>query len=312
MTETQSTTPLYSDEVNLAEVVRALEEGRWSIFILTVIISLSTTFVAMVLPDIYESKALLAPKSNGGDAGLSKLASQYSGLASLAGINLEGLGNEGLSKSSLAQEKIKSLAFFSEHLYEDVVVDLMAVKFWDPTSGGIRYDEDIYDSLNRKWVREVDFPKRIKPSAQESHEKFLEVLSVTEDQASGLIELVVEHESPIVAQYWVQIVLDRVSEELRKNDILEAEESINFLKDQREETSLVSLDEIFAQLIEEQTKTIMLARVSRNYVFDVIDPPVVSEFKSKPQRVLISVLGAILGSVLGVVIVLIRYFTRSK
>ena len=53
----------------------------------------------------------------------------------------------------------------------------------------------------------------------------------------------------------------------------------------------MSLDEVFAQLIEEQTKTIMLANVSKDYVFDVIDPPVAPELKSKPSRAVICVLG---------------------
>ena len=85
-----------------------------------------------------------------------------------------------------------------------------------------------------------------------------------------------------------------MSEDLRSKDILEAEESIKFLEAQREKTSLVSLDEVFAQLIEEQTKTIMLANVSKDYVFDVIDPPVAPELKSKPSRALICVLGTLL------------------
>ena len=55
-------------------------------------------------------------------------------------------------------------------------------------------------------------------------------------------------------------------------------------------------NEVFAQLIEEQTETIMLANVSKDYVFDIIDPPVVPELNSKPPRALICVLGMWLGA----------------
>ena len=100
-------------------------------------------------------------------------------------------------------------------------------------------------------------------------------------------------------------IFDRKTSERRK-------ESIKFLEAQREKTSLVSLDEVFAQLIEEQTKTIMLANVSKDYVFDVIDPPVAPELKSKPSRALICVLGTLLGGMLGVVVVLIRHYGRQQ
>ena len=132
----------------------------------------------------------------------------------------------------------------------------------------------------------------------------LNLVSISEDKQTGLISVSVEHESPDIAKQWVELMVSRVSEDLRSKDIREAEESIKFLEAQREKTSLVSLDEVFAQLIEEQTKTIMLANVSKDYVFDVIDPPVAPELKSKPSRALICVLGTLFGGMLGVVVVL--------
>jgi len=69
---------------------------------------------------------------------------------------------------------------------------------------------------------------------------------------------------------------------------------------------------VYTQLIEEQTKTIMLANVSKDYVFDIIDPPVVPERKSKPSRALICVLGTLLGGMLGVVLVLVRHYARTE
>ena len=108
------------------------------------------------MPNIYQSTAILAPKSDGGTGGLSRLASQYGGLASLAGINLGGLGGDGMSKPAIALEKMKSLSFFKLHLYEDLLVDLMAVKSWDRNARRLIYDNEIYDVASNKWLREVD------------------------------------------------------------------------------------------------------------------------------------------------------------
>jgi len=187
----------------------------------------------------------------------------------------------------------------------------MAVESWDPGSGKLSYDHDIYDSVSDKWLREVDPPFRKRPSSQEAHEVFVESVSVSKDKQTGLISVSVEHESPDIAKQWVELMVSRVSENLRSKDIREAEESIKFLESQREKTSLVSLDEIFAQLIEEQTKTIMLANVSKDYIFDVIDPPVAPERKSKPSRALICVIGTMLGVIIGLLLVLALHYSKS-
>jgi uncharacterized protein involved in exopolysaccharide biosynthesis len=311
MSELQSDYSHADDEIDLRELFQVVWEGKALIAIVTGLAAIISVVVALSLPNIYQSSAILAPKSGDGTGGLSRLASQYGGIASLAGINLGGLGGDGMSKPAVAIEKMKSLSFFKKHLYEDLLVDLMAVESWDPSTRQLMYDVEIYDIAAKKWLREVGPPRQAQPSDQEAHKAFLELLSVSEDKKTGLISVSVQHQSPDIAKRWVELMVSRVSEDLRSTDILEAEESIKFLEAQREKTSLVSLDEIFAQLIEEQTKTIMLANVAKDYVFDVIDPPVAPELKSKPSRALICVLGTLLGGMLGVVVVLIRYYGRQ-
>jgi uncharacterized protein involved in exopolysaccharide biosynthesis len=299
------------DEIDLRELFHVLWNGKALITMVTGLAAIISVSVALSLPNIYRSTAILAPKMDGGTGGLSRLASQYGGIASLAGFNLGGLGGDGMTKPAIALERLKSLSFFKQHLYEDLLADLMAVESWDPSARQLMYDDEIYDIASNKWLREVDPPRQSQPSDQEAHEKFLTLLSVSEDKQTGLISVSVEHQSPDIAKRWVGLMVSRVSEDLRSKDIREAEESIKFLESQRKKTSLVSLDQVFAQLIEEQTKTIMLANVSKDYVFDVIDPPVAPELKSKPSRALICVLGTLLGGMLGVVIVLIRHYGRQ-
>ena len=68
------------------------------------------------------------------------------------------------------------------------------------------------------------------------------------------------------------------------------------------------MQSVFYQLIEEQTKTLMLAEVSDEYVFKTVSPAKVAEEKAKPMRALIVILGFMLGGMLSVIIVLIRHF----
>ena len=50
----------------------------------------------------------------------------------------------------------------------------------------------------------------------------------------------------------------------------------------------------------------MLAKVSEQYALTVIDPPLIPEKKSKPNRALICILGTLLGGMLSVLIILVR------
>ena len=300
-------TEAFDDEIDLKELFLVLWNGKLVVTLITGFAAVCAVLFALWLPNIYESKALLAPKGEGGAGGLAGLARQYGGLASLAGINIGGGGGES-SKSMMAQQKIQSLDFFTRHLYEEIVLDLMAVDHWDAASGALVYNSDVFDTKSQTWLREASFPRQAKPSAQEAHKAFLEVLSLSEDKKTSLVTIAIKHQSPMVARAWVALIIEAVTEELRGSDVEEAQGSIAFLEQQRTQTSLVSLDEVFAQLIEEQTKTIMLANVSKDYVFNVIDP----ELKSEPKRALICILGTFLGGMFGVLLVLVRHYAFGK
>ena len=149
------------------------------------------------------------------------------------------------------------------------------------------------------------------PTVQQAHRAFLESLSISENKQTGLTTVSIEHQSPDVAQRWVELMVTRVSEDLRSKDIQEAEDSIEFLEKQREMTSLVALDEVFTTYRGETT-TIMLAHVSKDYVFDVIDPPVAPDLKSRPSRSVVVVIGSLLGGILGLIIQAGRHFKPHK
>jgi len=304
-------TEAFDDEIDLKELFLVLWNGKLVITLITGFAAIGAVLYALSLPNIYESKALLAPKGESGAGGLAGLARQYGGLASLAGINIGGGGGES-SKSMMAQQKIQSLDFFTRHLYEEIVLDLMAVDHWDAASGALVYNSDVFDTKSQTWLREASFPRQAKPSAQEAHKAFLGVLSLSEDKKTSLVTIAIKHQSPMVARAWVALIIEAVTEELRGSEVEEARGSIAFLEQQRTQTSLVSLDEVFAQLIEEQTKTIMLANVSKDYVFNVIDPAVVPELKSEPKRALICILVTFLGGMFGVLLVLVRHYAFGK
>ena len=297
----------YDDEIDLRELFSVLWQGKISIIIGGFLGAILSVGYALSLPNIYTAEAVMAPKAEG--SGLSGLAGQFGGLAGLAGISL---GGGEASKTQIALETLKSRSFFAEYMYEDSLVALMAAVGWDRESGKIIVNKKIYDPLSQQWVRDAQLPFKKKPSVQEAYEVFRGHLVVAEDKKTSFVSLKVKHYSATVARDWVLAIIGGIEASVREKEVREAERSILFLKAESSENSLISLNEVFASLIEEQTKKIVLANASEEYVFEIIEPPVAAELKSEPKRSLICILGTLLSGMLSVLFVLIKYYAFKK
>jgi uncharacterized protein involved in exopolysaccharide biosynthesis len=291
------------DEIDLRELFRVLWEGKWLIGSIAFAATAIAVIISLMLPNIYRAEALLAPNEQEAVGGLSALAAQYGGLASLAGINI----NSGsTNKTEFGLEVLKSRKFISEFIERrGLLVPLMAAKGWDAETGDLRIDSDDYDMVSGKWVRDVSPPRKTIPSSQEAHEEFVDILSVSQDKNTGFVTIAIEHYSPIVAKQWVDWLVDDLNSSIMRHDVARAEQAIEYLNKQIDNTSVANLQNVFFSLIEEQTKTVMLAKVSDEYLLNTVDPAVRPEEKAKPKRALIVVLGAFFGFLIGVFLTLL-------
>ncbi|MDG2289097.1 MAG: Wzz/FepE/Etk N-terminal domain-containing protein, partial [Woeseiaceae bacterium] len=192
---------LYDDEIDLRELFRVLWAGKWLIGGISFAAAMIAVAFALSLPNIYRAEALLAPNDSQGTGGLSALAAQYGGLASLAGINL----NSGSAdKTVFGLEVLKSRKFISGFIERhDILVPLMAAEDWDAESGELKIDPRVYDVATDRWARDARPPRKVMPSLQEAHKAFMAILSVSRDKKSGFVSIAVEHYSPTVAKQWV-------------------------------------------------------------------------------------------------------------
>ena len=313
MTEPEKPRPStpYDDEIDLRELFRVLWAGKWLIGGITFAATVIAVIVALMLPNVYRAEALLAPNQDEGAVGLSALAAQYGGLASLAGINL---GSGSSDKTALGLEILKSRKFVSEFIERhDILVPLMAVKGWDLETGELNIDSSIYDVSAKKWVRKVRPPKKTIPSLQEAYEEFSEeIFSVSQDKKTGFVTLGVEHYSPAIAKQWVDWLVQDINATVMRQEVDEAEQAIEYLNKQIAATSLADLQSVFFRLIEEQMKTVMLANVSNEYLLKTLDPAVAPEKKAKPLRALIVLLSAILSGVLAIFLILVMRLRENS
>ncbi len=293
-------------EIDLRELLVALWRGKWWIVVSTLVGAVIAVIFAISLPNIYRSEALLAPSAEQQGGGLAAIAAQFGGLASLAGVNLSGGG--GPDKTAIAVEIGKSRQFLSRFIRQhQLEVPLMAVTKADKVTGELVIDENAYDVTSNKWVREVPPGKSVEPTDWELVKKFLDIASISKDAKSGLVTVAVEYYSPESAKQWVDWLVADLNEAMKLRDQTDATRNISYLKAQLEKTPVADMQKVFYQLIEDQTKTLMLTEVNQEYVFKTLDPAVVAEEKAKPKRALIAVLGTLLGGMLGVMIVLVRH-----
>ena len=122
----------------------------------------------------------------------------------------------------------------------------------------------------------------------------------------------VDHLSPVVAYQWSLWIIKEINDILANMEISNSEASIDYLNNQIKITPYSELRTMFYQLIQEKTKSMMLAEVNPEYVLTTIDPPVIPEVKSKPHRALICISGTLLGAMLSLLIILVRRYGFSK
>ena len=296
-------------EQNMRELFYLLIKERLTIFSITAVISIIAVIYSLSLPNIYQSKATLAPV---GTSSISSSLQQYSSLAGLAGISIPSTEDE--NNSAQAILKIKSLSFFENNILPNILLhDLMAVKSWNPDTELINYDSKKYLKDSNKWVRKFSYPQKQIPSSQESFEIFKNKhLALSEDKISGFVTLSIRHQSPLIAKEWTELIVDEINNFYRQKDKLASEKAINFLNQQIASTGLSEIKEAIAVLLQEETQKLTLVEANEFYVFDYIDPPAIMEEKSEPSRALICILSFMLGGLMGVLFVLARNYFYKK
>jgi uncharacterized protein involved in exopolysaccharide biosynthesis len=291
------------DEINLAKLIKVTWRSKWIVIAVTLIAAIISVVFALSLPDTYQSQAKLAP-SDDSQSSIGNMSGQLGGLASIAGVQLP---RGETNNAALAIEILTSRKFLTEFVERhDVVPELMAVESWNASSGELRYDEDIYNADTKEWVREEG-----QPTAWEYVNRFRELLTVSQDEMTGFATITVVHQSPVVAKQWVDWLIEDINNNLRQKDIAEATRSMQYLEEELNEVNLSTIQQVFYQLIEKQTHTIMMANVRPEYVYRVIDPAVVAEEKNGPARALICIIITVVGFFLGLLIVFVRYTIKQ-
>lgn len=311
--------PYDDDEIDLAELWAALYKRKIMILGLAAGLAVLVAIYSLTLPNQYKASALLAPAS--GDGGGGGLASQYGGLASLAGISLP---KGSTSTAQTAMAVMQTRKFLSEFIAENQLKQQLYFKQWDAEkSEWIESSSFSLMGTIKSWVstsnqkseplyegQEILAPGE--PSMWDAVKTFSEMLSISEGKDNGMITITIEWLDPVQARDWVIAIVNRVNTQMRLQQIEDSNKTIEYLQEQLQKTQLVEIKTVAYKLIEQNLKDMTLANTQQNFVFKVIDPAVVPEEKSAPKRSLMVAVALVLGGMLGIFIALILNWRENN
>lgn len=299
------------NKIFLSDIFLELWQKKYYICLIVFSAGLSMAFFSLTIPNEYKSTIVLAPAEENQGGGMSALAGQFGGLASLAGINL---GTNGSDKTVVALEILKSHTFLSSFLDKNNYKrDFLASNGWEREGNKLTYDPSIYDSSSGRWVREVELPYESEPSSLESYNFFKEeILIVSQDEDTGIIYVSINSYSPYLAQEVAENLIRSINSYIKERDIKETEKTIHYLENAILKTNVAEMKNVFYQLIEQQIQTKMLAETRDGYVFKVIDPALLPEEKFKPLRAIMCLLSMLVAFFLCLFVILIRFLTKKN
>ena len=287
-----------NNEVELSELVSVLWNKKFFIFSISTLFAFISILYALSLPNMYISSALLYPADNK-DSGSSMLG-QYSGMASLAGISLASSGSD---RSVEAIERIRSYDFFSKFFLPEISLqDLVAQDRWDASKNKLSYDEEIFDNKLNKWIDGI-------PSHQAAYKIYNDKLTISRDKKTFFVYISIKHKSPYIAQEWTEKIIKKINSSMRDEDKNIASKSVDFLNNQVQKVNYADIRQAIASLQESQMQSLMLIEANEDYIFRILDSPIVPEKKSEPRRSTIVILGTILGFFLSLIVSLASLIT---
>jgi uncharacterized protein involved in exopolysaccharide biosynthesis len=283
------TTRAENEEIRLREVVDILWRGKWFIAAATIAFGLAAAVYAWVTPKTYEASTVLSPVTNtpgeGSLSGLGSLASQFGGLASLAGISL---GTDSRRAESIAF--LQSDALTRKYIEEN---DLLPVLY-----------DGAWDAREKRW--KVDSPAKVPTLWQATRFFKRGIRTVTTDNKTGLVTLTVAWHDPRAAAKWANDLVTMTNGYLRDQAIAQADRDIAYLNGEAEKTNVVEARQAIFTVLQNELNKSMLARGSQEYAFKVIDPATAPERQASPRPRLWTAVGLFIGLLVSSFLVFLR------
>jgi uncharacterized protein involved in exopolysaccharide biosynthesis len=276
-------------EVSVRDFLLFLWRSRWSALIGMVTCAIIAAGAAWIITPEYTATTVLLPVAGHsgalGGGSLGSGVSELSGLASLAGLNLGGMGAQKAQALATLQSRVLTDQFIREH-------DLLPVLF--PKQ---------WNSATKTW-RSSD-PRKI-PTLWDADQLFKKIRVVDDHAKTGIVTFSIRWKNADSAAAWANGLVKLTNDYLRLRAINESERSIAYLNQEVSKTNIVEVKNAIYGFMEAEIKNEMVAKGRRDYALRVIDPAVAPERPNFPRPLLWIIGGAIGGSLLGFLVSILR------
>lgn len=279
----------------LVALFNRLWSGKWWIVAGAVVAGTIAGVSAFTTPPVYRATTLLAAAETdrrGLGGSLGAALGSIGGLASLAGVNVGGADASIEEALAVLKSREFTEAFISQH---NVLPDLFPGQ---------------WDAAKKVWTG----PPDERPTLTRAYKRFdREVRSVNRDKKTGLILVQIDWTDRKKAAEWANQMVTQLNAEMRARAITQTEASLGYLERELGTTTVIETRQAISGLMEAQIKQRMLANVTQEYVFRVIDKAMMPDLSDKvrPKRLLMLCIGILLGAALGLAALLCRDFARS-
>jgi uncharacterized protein involved in exopolysaccharide biosynthesis len=287
-------TSIRDDEIRLKDLIQEVLRAKWLVLSVVVLFTVSAAIVALTSEKLYKVAIIVSPATStpgsGQMGGLSSLVSQFSGVASLAGLSVGGD-----SKRAESVAVLQSEALTERYIRDNNLLPLLYQAKWDPQLKG--WTEHRPGKIPTVWKAGQFFKKSIR--------------SVTTDTKTGLVTMTITWNDPQTAAKWANDLVSLTNDYLRGKAISESERNIAYLNEQASKTDVVGVKQAIYSILQNEISRQMLARGSDEYALKVIDPAIAPEQQSSPQPVLWTVFGLFVGIVVSLFAVFVRVSWRK-
>jgi uncharacterized protein involved in exopolysaccharide biosynthesis len=255
-------------DIDFARIWRVIRGSKYLILTITIVCTGIALAIALATTPIFRAETVITTARNGNLGG--QTGGQLGGLAniaSFAGVNLDA----GSAADREAKAVLQSRSLIEEFIRRNDLIKVLLPNPGKPAT---------------IWLAVKEFKEG--------------ELTIREDKRTGLLTIDVDWEDPAVAAKWANGIVALANDRLRARAIDQATRNIAFLNAQLPQTSVVEVQRSIYNLIESETKTLMLANVRMEFAFTVIDPAVPPERKDHPKRSLYVLFGLFLGFAIGV------------
>jgi uncharacterized protein involved in exopolysaccharide biosynthesis len=278
-------------DISIGDVMHVFRERSRLCIAIIAICTLAAAGASLLMTPVYRSEILLFPVDRDPGSG-SSLLSKFGGIAALAGVK------SGVSKESqLAVATLRSHEFAAAFIKENSMIPVLMSK----------------PGVIARLLALVRPPRA--PTVDGAAGIFLNSIEkVDPDPQSDMVKLSIEFRDRFKTAEWANQLVEKINDQMREKAITQSRLRLEFLNAELKKTTIVGVQGAIFDLIESETKNIMLANTERDFAFLPVEhatPPAEDEFV-RPKRILMTLSGAIAGTVLALVICLFVAASGSK